>query len=166
MTPRAVVTIGLALLGALMVGVAQITGDSGPTGHPLGAEVVVGHVDAGMRTQIGLTVLRVRKGLPREEGVPYFVDARYANKGPNAATRNLSVGLEDAHGDLIRRPIFVGDDRFVPCREIREGRLEPGESYESCTFFLVPESVDVGLVYFLSDKGPDQPPELVYWATK
>jgi hypothetical protein len=154
-----VVTIGLALLGALMVGVAQITGDSGSKLNSLGTEVVVG--------DIGVTVLRIRMAPGREDVVPHFVDARFANKGPSAVARNLAVGLEDEDDDSIRRPIIVlGNEWDEVCREVRRGALEPGESYESCTLFLVPEDVDVARVYFVSDQGPDRPPELVYWATE
>lgn len=178
-----VVIAGLAVLGAVMVGVAQLTGGNGAKPHPLGTEVVVGHMDArrGVRTQIGLTVLAVRTGTQAElaanglqvdpedrTATPYYVDARFANKGPNAIGRSLSVGLEDSDGNLISPTLIfgLGDEPFEPCRRISEGSLKPSESYESCTLLLVPDGVDVAKVEFLSDNGPDAEPEFVYWATE
>jgi hypothetical protein len=174
--------LGLAVLGALMVGLAQITGANGAKPHPLGTEVVVGHADAsGSRTQIGLTVLAVRIGMQEEliahgfrldrderDATPYYIDARFANKGPNAVRRALYVGLEDSEGDLIPQPLLFdfGNEPFEPCLSVSEGILEPGESYESCTLVLVPPGVDVGKVQFLSDNGDGKEPEFVYWATE
>lgn len=186
MTPKLVVTIGLAVLGAVMVGVAQITGGNGAKPHPLGTEVEVGHVDLsegqpGVSARIGLTVLAVRKGTQQEleagglqvraeakDDTPYYVDARFTNKGPNAVERNLHVGLEDSGGDLVRGTIIFGlaTQTFEPCPDPSSGTLEPGESYEGCTLVLVPEGTDVAKVYFLSDNGPDKPSEFVYWATE
>lgn len=181
-----VVLGGLAALAAVMVGVAQITGGDDGKVHPLGTEVVVGRNDLsggepGVRTQIGLTVLAVRKGTPKEladngirvdpedeKAVPYYVDARFANIGPRPVKRNLSVGLEDSEGNLVPPTLIfgIGGEPFGPCREVTEGMLKPGDSYESCTLVLVPDGVDIAKVQFLSDKGPDTPPEFVYWATE
>lgn len=181
-----VVLGGLAALAAVMVGVAQVTGGGGDELNPLGTEVVVGHKDSsggepGVRTQIGLTVLAVRKGTPKElvdngirvdpedeKAIPYYVDARFANRGRRAVKRSLDVGLEDSEGNLIARTsIFgVGGEPFEPCKEVTEGMLKPGDSYESCTLVIVPDGVEVAKVHFLSDQGPDKPPEFVYWATE
>jgi hypothetical protein len=181
-----VVLGGLAALAALMVGVAQVTGGDGAKPHPLGTEVVVGHNDSsggepGVRTQIGLTVLAVRKGTPEElvangirvdpedeKAIPYYVDARFANRGPRAVKRALDVGLEDSEGNLVPRTLIfgIGREPFEPCKEVTEGMLKPGESYESCTLVIVPEGAEVAKVHFLSDQGPDEPPEFVYWATE
>ena len=141
---------------------------AGPDLHPLGTEVLVGHVDRsggdpGVRTQIGLTVLRVRKGTQRDlasngleidaedrDSTPFYVDARFANKGGNAVTRNLDVGLEDTDGNLVPPTIIFsfGDRTFRPCPSVSEGMLEPGQSYESCTLVLVPAGLEVGRVNF------------------
>jgi hypothetical protein len=181
-----VVLGGLAALAAVMVGVAQITGGDGAKPHPLGTEVVVGHKDSsggepGVRTRIGLTVLAVRKGTPEElvangirvdpedeKAIPHYVDARFANKGPRAVTRNLDVGLEDSEGNLVPRTLIfgIGAEPFEPCKEVTRGKLRPGESYESCTLVIVPDGAEVEKVHFLSDQGPDEPPEFVYWATE
>ena len=179
-----VVLVGLAIVAGVMIGLARKTGGDGAKPHPLGTEAIVGHVDRsagdpGVRTQIGLTVLAVRKGTQEEltanglevdkedrTATPYYVDARFANKGENAVKRNLDVGLEDEDGNLVPRTLVfgVGNETFEPCREVVEGTLEPGESYESCTFVLVPEGTDVARAYFLSDEGPDEEPQFVYWA--
>ena len=169
-----------------MVGVARVTGGGGHDAHPLGTEVLVGHVDVsggdpGVRTQIGLTVLRVRTGTQRElasngleidpedrNSTPYYVDARFANKGGHAVERNLDVGLEDTDGNLVPGTLIFGfgDSTFRPCPSVTEGTLEPGQSYESCTLVLVPAGVEVGKVNFLSDNGPGREPEFVYWETE
>ena len=179
----AAVAGGLAVLTVVMVGVARVTGGGGPVKRPLGTEVLVGVVDTsggdpGVRTQIGLTVLRVRKGTQRElasnglkidsedrDSTPFYIDARFANKGRNAVTRNLDVGLDDTDGNLVPSTIIFnfGDSTFAPCPSVTEGTLEPGQSYESCTLVLVPASVEAGRVHFLSDKGADRGYEFVYW---
>jgi hypothetical protein len=184
--PKVVVVVGLAVLAIAMVALARVTGRDGAKPHPLGTEIVVGHTDVsggppGVRTRIGLTVLAVRKGTQQElaanglevepedrTATPYYVDARFANRGPNAVERNLGVGLEDSEGNRIPSTLLFGfgDEPFEPCPRIAEGTLEPGQSYESCTLVLVPDGIDVARVEFLSDRGPDEPPEFVYWATE
>jgi hypothetical protein len=155
--------------------------------HPLGGEAIVGYnerTDTGERgvsTRLGITVLRVRQGTHEElrqsgfeadpedqNTTPYYVDARYENQGPNAVTRNLSVSLEDSDGNLIGSTLIFnfGDSPLEACPQVNEGTLAPGESYESCTLFLVPEGVNIGRVSFLSDNGPNQEPEFVYWETE
>ena len=183
---RRVVVGSLAVLAAAMVALAQLTGRDGAEPHPLGTEVTVGHVDfgggqRGVRTQIGLTVLAVRTGTQAEleahgfrvdaddsDSTPYYIDARYVNKGPNPVRRNLSVGLTDSEDKLIPRPILLdlGAEPFEPCREVSRGTFRPGESYASCTLALAPEGVDVAKVHFLSDNGSGKEPEFVYWATE
>jgi hypothetical protein len=173
---------GLGALGVAMVGVARLTGDSRPAGNPLGTEVVVGHVDAsegepGVRTTIGMTVLAVRTGTQEElasnglevddtDATPHYIDARFANRGPNAVKRNLTVGLEDTRGNLIGRTLVFGlaEGDFRPCQSVTTGVLQPGESYESCTLALVPAGVEPGRVQFLSDNGPGREPAFVYWS--
>jgi hypothetical protein len=169
--------LGLVLLGAAMVGLAQITGRNGARGHPLGSEVVVGHAQG----RIGLTVLDVRRGTPEQleangfrlndeerEATPYYVDARIVNRGPNSIDGNLHLGVEDSRGRLIRNPILLrfSEEPFELCPERKMGTVKPGASFEACTFVLVPEGRELGKVYFLSEKGPAEEPELVYWATK
>lgn len=162
-------------------------GDGGGEALALGQKAVVGHVELtgtgkrGKTTQVGLTVLRVRKGTQEElkkngltvgkdsqDTVPYYVDARFENQGTQTVKRSLDVSLEDSDGNLIGRTLFFnyGDRPFPPCTEITEGAFKPGESYESCTLTLVPDGVEVGKVSFLSDKGADTPPEFVYWEAK
>jgi hypothetical protein len=180
------VLAALAVVAGVMIGLARVTGGNDGEVHPLGTEVVVGHNDLsggepGVRTQIGLTVLTVRTGTQDElaanglrvdpedrTATPYYVDARFANKGSNAVKRSLDVGLEDSEGNLVPRTLIfgVGSGSFEPCNEVSKGTLKPGESYESCTFVLVPDGVDIDKVHFLSDHGPDEPPEFVYWATE
>jgi hypothetical protein len=181
---RVVVAV-LAVLAVAMVALARVTGGDGVKPHPLGTEVVVGHRDVsagepGMRTSIGLTVLAVRKGTqpelaanglrvdPEDESAtPYYVDARFANKGPNAVGKHLGVDLEDSDGNRIPSTLlFDFGEPFQPCPRIAEGTLKPGESYESCTLVLVPDGIEPARVEFLSDRGPGEEPEFVYWAVE
>jgi hypothetical protein len=186
MSRRAVVVlVGLATIALVMIALARVTGGDGAKPHPLGTEVVVGHADhsgdAPVRTRIGLTVLAVRTGTQQElaanglevepedrTATPYYVDARFENQGPNAVRRGLRVGLEDDEGNLIHSTLVfgLGDQTFEHCRTISEGTLKPGETYESCTLFLVPDGIEVAKVEFLSDRGPGEEPEFVYWSVE
>jgi hypothetical protein len=162
-------------------------GDGGGDTHALGEAVVVGHYEAtdtgarGPSTQIELTVLAVRQGSqgdlteggfevdPEDQSsTPYYIDARYVNKGEETVTRNLGVSLEDSDGNLIGSTLIFdyGDQGFEPCERVNEGKFEPGDSYESCTLFLVPEGTEIGKVSFLSDNGEGVEPEFVYWESE
>ena len=169
------VALGLALLTALAA-----CGGGGGEAHRLGQEAVVGYAqpDPDVRTTLGVTVLRVRAGTHEQltqagyevdedarDTTPYYVDVRYENQGDATVKRNISISLEDSDGNLIGSTIVFdyGGKAFEHCTEVDEGELAPGESYESCTLFLVPESVDVGKVSFLSDRGAGEEPEFVYW---
>jgi hypothetical protein len=158
-------------------------GDVGEV-HALGDSVTVGYNERditgarGVDTEIEITVLDVREGTHEEltdagfevdeedrDTTPYYVDARYENVGDGTITRNLDVSLEDSDGNLIGSTLIFdyGNKGFPPCENVTEGKLKPGDSYESCTLFLVPEGLEVGQVSFLSDEGEDVPPEFVYW---
>jgi hypothetical protein len=172
---------------ALVLAACGGGGNGGGEVHPLGQEAVVGYNEPtstgqrGPRVEIAITVLAVRTGTQQElsenglevdpedqDTIPFYVDARFENRGANAVTRNLDMSLEDSDGNLIGNTLIFdyGGEPFEPCPRVTEGTLAPGESYESCTLFLVPEGVDVGNVSFLSDNGPNQEPEFVYWASE
>jgi hypothetical protein len=180
--------LALALAStALALGACGGDGN-GSKAHALGEEAPVGYGErddkgayTGVRTTIGLTVLAVRKGTQEElkehgfevdaearDTTPYYVDARFENQGDQPVKRNLDVSLEDADGNLIGRTLVFnyGNKPYKPCTEVTEGTLKPGESYESCTLFLVKEGVEVGKVSYLSDNGPDKEPEFVYWESE
>jgi hypothetical protein len=152
--------------------------------HALGEGVAVGwnERDAvgarGVDTTLEVTVLDVREGTHDEltdagfevdeedrDTTPYYVDARYENTGDGTITRNLDVSLEDSDGNLIGSTLIFdyGNKGFPPCENVTDGKLKPGQTYESCTLFLVPEGIELGQVSFLSDEGADVPPEFVYW---
>lgn len=171
--------VGLTLLVFVLAGCG---GGGGGETHALGEEVVVGYSDPsttdGARTTLGVTVLAVRQGSQEDitqhgfevdeesqNTIPYYVDVRYENQGETAVTRNIDVSLEDADGNLISSTLIFnyGDQPFPPCEAVTEGELAPGETYESCTLVLVPEGVEIATVSFLSDKGPGEEPEFVYW---
>jgi hypothetical protein len=135
----------------------------------------------GASTTIELTVLAVRQGTqdelkaggyeidPEDQSTtPYYVDARFENTGEETITRNLDVSLEDSDGNLIGRTLIFdyGGKPFEKCPEVTKGDFAPGDSYESCTLYLVPEGIDVGQVSFLSDNGEGVEPEFVYWESE
>jgi hypothetical protein len=173
--------LALAALAATLA-LAACGGGAGGGGdaNALGQEAAVGYAqhDPAVRTNLGITVLRVRQGTHEQlsqagyevdedarDTTPYYIDVRYENQGDETVKRNISVGLEDSDGNLIGRTLIFnyGGKPFEHCTEVDEGEVAPGESYESCTLFLVPEGVDIGKVSFLSDNGPGEEPEFVYW---
>jgi hypothetical protein len=116
-------------------------------------------------TKLEVTALAVRKGTQEElasgglqvddkdkDTTPYYVDARYANKGTGKVKRTLSVSMEDADGNSIPTTLIFGttDAPFKPCVNVNDGTLELGQSYESCTLFLVPKGAELGVVRFVS----------------
>ena len=169
-------------LAALGLGLAACGGGGGSSSLALGAEAVVEHTQIGgggalTKTTVGITVLAVREGTQQEleEGgftldpeeqstTPYYVDVRYENQGADVIARQLGVGLEDEDGDLISSTVIIdlGGAPFEKCPKIFEGDLAPGESYESCTLFLVPEGSGPSKVSFLP-YDPENETEFVYW---
>jgi hypothetical protein len=157
-------------------------GDDGGSTLALGTEAVVDHTQIGTggaapSTTLGITVLKVRQGTQEElkqggfrldpdeqKTTPYYVDVRYENQGQEAIKRQLDVGLEDQDGNLISATtiISLGGPPFAKCPKISEGELVPGQSYESCTLFLVPEGREPGKVSFLP-YNPTSETEFVYW---
>jgi hypothetical protein len=135
----------------------------------LGEQASVQHTNSGAAegtptTILGVTVLAVRPGTQQEledggfsldpdekELKPYYVDVRYENQGDNAIKRSLGVGLRDQDDDLISEAVIIslGGPPFAECPRIREGTLEPGDSYESCSLFLLPQGSDPDRVHFL-----------------
>ncbi len=155
-------------------------GGGGGANHPLGAEAVVEHTElsgGNAKTTLGITVLRVRKGTQKElkdagftldpdeqSATPYYVDARFTNKGSNAIKRDLSLSLEDQDGNLISSTVIIelGGTPFQKCRKNTEGELAPGESFETCTLFLVPKGREPSKVSFLPND-PGAETDFVYW---
>ncbi|MDQ3982196.1 MAG: hypothetical protein M3271_05890 [Actinomycetota bacterium] len=152
--------------------------------HALGDTVTVGYNDRtdtgqrGVDTTLEVTVLAVRTGSQDDltdagfevdpedrDATPYYVDVRYENTGDGTVERNVAVSLEDPDGNLIGSTVVFdyGDEGFPPCESVDEGTFAPGDGFESCTLFLVPEDVEVGRVSFLSDEGADAEPEFVFW---
>lgn len=135
----------------------------------LGEQASVQHTNSGApegtpATTLGVTVLAVRPGTQQEledggfsldpdekELRPYYVDVRYENQGSEPIERSLGVGLRDQDDNLISEVaiISLGGPPFAKCPRIREGTLEPGDSYESCSLFLLPEDSEPDRVHFL-----------------
>jgi hypothetical protein len=188
---RTSVSVSICALACLLL-LSACGGDDGGDGgggdvHALGDSAVVGYNEPdesggrGVSTELEITVLEVRQGTHDEltdagfevdeedlDTTPYYVDARYENVGDGTVTRNLDVNLEDSDGNLIGSTLIFdyGNQGFPPCENVTEGKLKPGDSYESCTLFLVPGGIEVGQVSFLGDMGADIPPEFVYWAVE
>jgi hypothetical protein len=116
-------------------------------------------------TKVEVTVLGVRKGTQEElaagglqvddedkDTTPYYVDARYGNKGTAPVKRSFSVAMEDTDGQSVPTTLIfgIGNEPFEKCEAVRDGNVAPGESYESCTLFLVPKGSTPDVVRFVS----------------
>lgn len=170
MRRRHSVEIGLALL-AVTLAAGCGGGSAGAKAHALGETAVVEYSDTtstgkpGASTSLAVTVLRVRKGTQAEltkggleaddkTTTPYYVDARFANRGQAAVKRNIDVSLEDSNGNSLPRTLIfgIGNAPFAICRDATKGVLKPGQSFESCSLVLVPKGRDVDKVLFVSQK--------------
>lgn len=163
------------MLALVMVGIAQLTGGDGggDDGLALGETAVVEYTQSddagkpGAPTMLAVTVTDVRAGTRDEltkagfevddedqNSTPYYIDARYENRGQTPVKRNIDVSLEDSDGESLPSTLIFdfGDRGYKPCPNVSEGRLAPGESYESCTLVLVPDDRDVDKVLFVSQK--------------
>lgn len=178
MPARLIVPLACAALG---LGLAACGGGGGST-HALGEKVVVKHTEiaAGANAPtatLGITVLGVRKGTqddlkqagfrvdPEDQNkTPYYVDARFENRGAQAIKRNLDVSLEDQDDNLINSTVIFnyGGRRFDKCPDVNEGQLAPGKSYEGCTLFLVAPGREPSKVSFLPHD-PGKATDFVYW---
>jgi hypothetical protein len=148
--------------------------------HAMGETVSVGYADASDQTSttLDVTVLDVREGTQDElsEGglevdpedqssTPYYVDAKYENTGDGTVPRSMDVSLEDADGNLINSVVIFdfGDQGFAPCENVSDGNLKPGDSFEDCTLFLVPEGLEVSQVSFFATPKVGEPSVFIYW---
>jgi hypothetical protein len=169
---------------ALVLGLTACGGgdDDGGSTLALGDEAVVVHTTApGLpeeaTTTLGVTVLAVRMGTqeqlkqagftldPEEQSAtPYYVDTRFENQGSQAVGKPLLVSLEDQDGERIGSTTIIdfGGAPFEQCPKAEDGELAPGQSYEGCLLFLVPEGREPAKVSFLP-YDPENPTEYVYW---
>ena len=176
------------LIAATVWMVACGSSSSGGTKLALGTEAVVAYTaqpsgtTPAVDTTLGVTVIAVRAGTQADlvaggfqvddkdkDSVPYYVDARYSNKGTGPATRSLSVGMEDTKGNSVPTTLVfdLGGVPFAPCEDHNDPAkaLEPGESYETCTLFLVPPGTKLDKVRFVS-QAPDATITFTDWVTK
>jgi hypothetical protein len=174
------------LLAATVWMVACGSSSSGGTLLALGTEAVVGYsVQASgstpaVDTSLGVTVLAVRPGTQAEleaggftvedkDSTPYYVNTRYSNKGKGPLPRNLSVGMEDTKGNSVPTTLIMdlSGTPFAPCTDHNDSAttLEPGDSYETCTLFLVPKGTRLAKVRFVSQSS-DATITFTDWATK
>ena len=174
------VVVLLVMLAALAVAGCG-GGGGGSSSLALGEEAVAQHADSGdadaTPTTLGVTVHAVRQGTQQEledggftldpdeqELTPYYVDASFENQGTQTIDRRLRPGLEDGDGNLINATtiISLGGPPFEKCPQPTEGRLESGQTYESCTLFLVEEGREPDRASFLPYV-PGEETDFVYW---
>ena len=181
MSPKLIAVLGgLVVIALVMVGVARLTGGDEDGTLALGETAVVEYRQAtsagGPRpaTTLAVTVTAVRHGSQDDlarggfevepedrSATPFYVDARFENRGETPLEQNLDVSLEDDDGESLPRTLILdlGEGTFEPCPNVTEGTLEPGGSYESCTLVLVPDGSEVDKVLFVSQQ-PDN--EIVF----
>jgi hypothetical protein len=175
------------LIAATVWMVACGSSSSGGTKLALGTEAVVAYTaqasgtTPAVDTRLGVTVLAVRAGTQADlvaggfqvddkdkDSVPYYVDAHYSNKGSGPVTRSLSVGMEDTKGNSVPTTLVfdLGGTPFAPCKDNNDSAttLEPGQSYETCTLFLVPAGTKLDRVRFVS-QASDATITFTDWAT-
>ncbi|MCU1366452.1 MAG: hypothetical protein JWN39_2091 [Ilumatobacteraceae bacterium] len=147
------------------------SGSDGAKKLALGTEAVVAYVEAAnsttpaVNTTVAVDVLDVKVGTLDEltaagfdvdasnaGDTPYYVDVRYTNKGTGHAVRNLSVGMEDTKGNSVPTTLVFDLDGspFDRCKDVSTGDFGPGDSYQSCTLFLVPKGTTLDRVRFVS----------------
>jgi hypothetical protein len=185
MSVRQIAPVACAVLGLGLAACGGGDGDGGGDNLAIGQEAVVEHTQStggagAPKTTIGVTVLKVRKGTqaelkaggftldPEEQAMtPYYVDARYANKGSAAVKDVPDVSLEDEDGNLISGTVIIslGGPPFDKCPKNDDDDLDPGESQESCTLFLVGEGKEPKRVSFLP-YNPSEETEFVYWSVE
>ena len=75
--------------------------------------------------------------------------------------------MEDGDGNLLSATsiINIGGTPFELCPATEEGPLEPGESVETCSFFVLEEGVRPARVSFLPYT-PGTETDFVYWAIR
>ena len=172
--PLAAIACALALVGC----------GGGAEAAALGTPAEVGHVDvtSNVATTLALTVTDVREGTveeleaaglqfdPEERSlVPHYVDASYSNTGDETVERTMRVSVEDDEGNLISPTVifdFAGDGgESGPCPDVTDGELAPGDSFEDCTLFLLPQGVPLARVSFLSQT-PGEEGDFLYWTAE
>lgn len=160
---------------AAAASIAMVAGCSGSSDGaaklPLGTEAVVAVVQAAtsttpaVNTTVAVDVLDVKIGTLDELSAagfnvdksnagdtPYYVDVRYTNKGTGHAIRNLGVGMEDTKRNSVPTTLVVdlGGAPFDRCKDVSKGDFPPGDTYQSCTLFLVPKGTKLDRVRFVS----------------
>ena len=172
-----IAVLALALAGGPMTGCGGDDGAGGEDALALGETAVVEYRPTttsgtpGDPTQLAITVTAVRPGTQDElsqrglevdpedrDATPYYIDARYENRGEAPLKRNMDVSVEGPDGESLPSTVVFnfGGKPFEPCRDVTEGTLEQGESFEDCTLVLVPEGDEVDTVLFVSQKANDE----------
>jgi hypothetical protein len=170
------VMLALAMAGVGMTGCGG-DGDGGDDALALGETAVVEYRPTtssgapGSATTLALTVTAVRRGTQEElvqgglevdaedqNATPYYIDARYENRGQTPVERNMDVSVEGPDGETLPSTVIFdfGGRPFKACRNVSEGTLAPGESFEDCTLVLVPEGDEADTVLFVSQKANDE----------
>jgi hypothetical protein len=119
-------------------------------------------------TKVGVRALAVRKGriadfegfdLDRKQrrSTPYYVDARFENRGRFALSRNLlRASLEDGSGREYRpTTLVVVGGTFRRCPEPARSTLRPGRSFTACSVVMLPKGARPDRVRFQGDVTKD-----------
>jgi len=182
---RFVFVRGVLMFALAAMALGACGGAAGPASLALGAEAVVEHqpykpADA-PSSKIGITPLRLRQGTladmeaagfqldPEDQSkTPWYVDVRYANKGAATVDRKLDVFLRDQNDTLINDVVVLdlfGSEEFSACPDRTDGALAPGETFESCSLFLVPSGSTPTRLSFLPHL-EGKATDFVYWSVK
>jgi hypothetical protein len=169
--------VALALASVFATGCGGGGGDGADDALGLGRTAVVEYTPTtssgapGKATTLAVMVTAVRRGTQEElskggievdaedrDSIPHYIDARFENRGQAPVDRNLDLSLEGPDGETLPRTVLFdyGGKPFKPCRNVTDGRLAPGETYEACTLVLVPEGDDVETVLFTSQKADNE----------
>jgi hypothetical protein len=176
MASRVIAVLALAMAAVAMTGCGG-DGDDGDDVLALGETAVIEYTPTtssgapGNPTMLGITVTAVRRGTQDElaEGglevdaedqnaTPYYIDARYENRGQKPVERAIDVSVEGPDGETLPSTVVFnfGGRPFKPCRNVSEGTLAQGESFEDCTLVLVPGGDEADTVLFVSQKANNE----------
>jgi hypothetical protein len=99
---------------------------------------------------------------------PWYVDVHYANKGAATVDRNLDVTLHDQRDNLITNVVVLdvfGSGEFAACPDHTDGDFAPGDTFDSCSLFLLPAGSTPSRISFLPHL-EGKATDFVYWDVK
>jgi hypothetical protein len=144
-------------------------GEEKPFGTRVVAPLAVyGKSGEAQKTNVAVTVLRVRKGkisdfkdfnldAKQKATTPYYVDVRYENLGDLKLQRFLmDPAVEDADGQEYKPlNLIVLSGTFKVCPKPSDKRLLKGQKFTLCAPFLMPKGTAIERVRFHGDVTQD-----------